>query len=174
MHMRDLIPWGRHERSSSVPSSYRSDDVSPFLTLHREMNRLFDDVFGRFDSSMPAFFGRMPAWPSVEVTETDTEVRIAAELPGMGEKDVDVSISDDVLVIRGEKKAQVEDTARQFSERCYGRFERRIPLPFEVEDDRARASFENGVLTVTLPKSARAEAKTKRIAINATSRDTAH
>jgi HSP20 family protein len=174
MNMRDLIPWGRNERSSSVPGAYRNDEANPFLTLHREMNRLFDDVFNRFDSTMPAFLSRMPAWPSVEVTETDTDVRIAAELPGMDEKDVEVSVNDDVLVIRGEKKAQAEDTGRQFSERYYGRFERRIPLPFEVEDDRAQASFANGVLTVTLPKSPKAEAKMKRIAINANSKETSH
>ena len=62
MNMRDLIPWGRNERSS-VPGSLRSDDVSPFMTLHREMNRLFDDVFNRFES-VPSLLGRMSAWPS--------------------------------------------------------------------------------------------------------------
>ena len=174
MNMRDLIPWGRNERSSSVPGSYRGEEVSPFLTLHREMNRLFDDVFSRFDSTMPSVFNQMSAWPSVEVVETDKDIRIAAELPGMGEKDVEVSVSDDVLTIRGEKKAEIDDRERAFSERYYGRFERRIPLPFEVEDDRAEASFENGVLTVTLPKSPKAEAKTKRIAISGKAKDSKH
>jgi HSP20 family protein len=171
--MRDLIPWGRNERSSSVPSAYRGEEVSPFLTLHREMNRLFDDVFSRFDSTMPSVFNQISAWPSVEVVETDKDIRIAAELPGMDEKDVEVSVSDDILIIRGEKKAEI-DKERHFSERYYGRFERRIPLPFEVEDDHAEASFENGVLTVTLPKSPKAEAKTKRIAISGKARDSKH
>jgi len=174
MNMRDLIPWGRNERSSPVPSSYRSEEVSPFLTLHREMNRLFDDVFNRFDSTMPSVFTRMPAWPSVEVVERDNAVRVAAELPGLDEKDVEVSVSDDVLTIRGEKKAQIDDKERHFSERYYGRFERMIPLPFQVEDDRAEATFENGVLTVTLPKSPKAEAKMKRIAVNSKAKDTKH
>jgi HSP20 family protein len=180
MSMRDLIPWGRHERSASLPASFGGSDVSPFdvspfLTLHREMNRLFDDVFSRFDGAMPSLFDRlsnpmaansMATWPSVEIAETDTELRVSAELPGMSESDVDVSIGDDMLVIRGEKRAETEDTARQFSERSYGRFERRIPLPFEVDDGKAQASFQNGVLTVTLPKSPKAEARMKRIAIN--------
>ncbi len=174
MNMRDLIPWGRLERSSSVPSAYRGEEVSPFLTLHREMNRLFDDVFSRFDSTMPSVFNQMSAWPSVEVVETDKDIRIVAALPGMDEKDVEVSVSDDVLTIRGEKKAEIDDRERAFSERYYGRFERRIPLPFEVEDDRAEASFENGVLTVTLPKSHKAEAKTKRIAISGKAKDSKH
>jgi HSP20 family protein len=138
------------------------------------MNRLFDNVFSRFDSTMPSVFNQMSAWPSVEVVETDKDIRIVAALPGMDEKDVEVSVSDDVLTIRGEKKAEIDDRERAFSERYYGRFERRIPLPFEVEDDRAEASFENGVLTVTLPKSPMAEAKTKRIEISGKAKDSKH
>jgi HSP20 family protein len=172
MNMRDLIPWGRNERSS-VPGSLRSDDVSPFVTLHREMNRLFDDVFNRFES-VPSLFGRMPAWPNVEVTASDNEARISAELPGLDEKDVEVLVSDDILTIRGEKKAETEDRDRGFSERYYGHFERRIPLPFEVEEDKAEASFENGVLTVTLPKSPNADTRMKRIAITGKSKNTKH
>ena len=167
MNVRDLIPWGRNERSSSVPSSFRADEASPFLTLHREMNRLFDDVFNRFESGMPSLAGRATAWPSLEVSETDDAVRVVAEVPGLAEQDVEVLVSEDVLTIRGEKKEQFEDSGRHFSERYYGRFERRIPLPFEVEDEKAEASFENGVLTVTLPKSPKAEARTKRIAVKA-------
>ena len=79
-----------------------------------------------------------------------------------------------MLVIRGEKRAETEDKDRRFSERFYGRFERRVPLPFEVEEDTAQASFENGVLTISLPKSPRAESQTKRIAINAKSKSTQH
>jgi HSP20 family protein len=174
MNMRDLIPWGRNERSSSVPGAYRGEEASPFLTLHREMNRLFDDVFSRFDGGMPSLLGRVPAWPSVEATETDKDVRISAELPGMDEKDIEVLVDDDVLTIRGEKKAETEDKERRFSERYYGRFERVIPLPFVVEEDKVAASFENGVLTVTLPKSPKAEAKMKRIAINGKAKDRKH
>ena len=172
MNMRDLIPWGRNERSS-VPGSLRSDDVSPFMTLHREMNRLFDDVFNRFES-VPSLLGRMSAWPNVEVTASDNEARISAELPGLDEEDVEILVSDDVLTIRGEKKAETEDRERGFSERYYGHFERHIPLPFEVEEDKAEASFENGVLTVTLPKSPNASARVKRIAITGKSKNTKH
>ena len=162
MLMRDLIPWGRNARA---PAPGVRDEVSPFLTLHREMNRLFDDVFSRFESGSPSLFRSMPAWPSVEVVPSDQDVRVSAELPGMDEKDVEVLVDDDVLTIRGEKKAETEDKDRRFSERYYGRFERVIPLPFPVDEDKAEASFQNGVLTVTLPKSAKAEDKGKRIAI---------
>ena len=163
MNMGDLIPWGRNERSSSAPGAYRGEEVSPFLTLHREMNRLFDDVFNTFGATSLA--NRMPAWPSVEVIQSDKDIRISAELPGLDEKDVELLVDNDVLTIRGEKRSETEDKERRFSERYYGRFERVIPLPFAVEEDKAEASFTNGVLTVTLPKSAKAEDKAKRIAI---------
>jgi len=169
MTVRDLIPWNRGR--GGIPSTTQETSFSPFLNLHREVNRLFDDMFDRFETGMPSLTGRMSswpsvAWPSVEVTASDNEVSVTAELPGLEEKDVDLFINDDVLTIRGEKKAEAEDKGRRFSERYYGRFERVIPLPFEVEEDKANASFSNGVLTVTLPKSPKAQEKAKRIAIN--------
>ena len=169
MNMRDLIPWGRSERSSSVPS-YRGEEVSPFLTLHREMNRLFDDVFSRFD--VPSAFGRSMAWPSIEIVETDKDVRVTAELPGMEEKDVEILLEDGMLTIRGEKQAEHKDEGRRFSERFYGQFMRQLPVG-EVEENKIEASFKDGVLTVTLPKSAKAQEKAKRIAINS-KKDTKH
>ena len=161
MALRDLIAWGRDQ--PSVPSR-RGEEVSPFLTLHREMNRLFDDVFNTFGA--PSLLGRMPAWPSIEVVQSEKDVRISAELPGLDEKNVEVLVDDDVLTIRGEKRSETEDQERRFSERYYGRFERVIPLPFAVKEDKVEASFNNGVLTITLPKSAKAEEKAKRIPVN--------
>lgn len=160
MNMRDLIPWGR---DAHVASMYRNEQASPFLTLHREMNRLFDEALRDFGA--PSLFGRMPTWPSVEVTETDKDIRVSAELPGLDEKDVEVLMEDGGLTIKGEKKSEVDDKERQFSERYYGRFERRIPLGFEVEADKVAAEFKNGVLSVTLPKNAKAQANAKRIQI---------
>ena len=174
MAVRDLIPWGRSR--SSVPSMAPSDEVSPFVALHREMNRLFDDVFNRFDAGVPSLLGRTglgASWPSLEVNASDNEVRVSAELPGMDEKEVEVLVDSDVLTIRGEKKSESEDQGRRFSERYYGRFERSIALPYEVDEEKAEASFKNGVLTVTIPKSATAKDTAKRITINAES-DTKH
>jgi HSP20 family protein len=172
MAVRDLIPWGRTR--PSVPSTMqRGEELSPFLTLHREMNRLFDDVFNRFDSGMPSLFRQMPSWPTIEVIPSENEIRISAELPGMEEKDIELLVDEDVLTVRGEKKAETEDKERRFSERFYGRFERVVPLPFAVEEDKAEASFQNGVLTVTLPKSAKAQDRAKRIAIGGR-KDTQH
>jgi HSP20 family protein len=175
MNMRDLIPWGRTAQS---PTRYR-EEADPFMTLHREMNRLFDDVFRGFEAGPLGGLGRTAtwpggSWPSVEVSETDKDVRVSAELPGLEEKDVEVLLGDGVLTIRGEKRSEVEDKGHAFSERVYGRFERRIPLAWDVEEDKIQASFKNGVLTVALPKSAQAEAKTRRIAINASNEETKH
>jgi HSP20 family protein len=179
MAVKDLIPWGRSR--SGVPSAVQGDEVSPLFQLHREMNRLFEDIFNRFDAGTPAPFDRTTGWPGawsggwprLEVNATDSEVRVSAELPGMDEKDVELFVDNDVLTIRGETKSESGDQSRRFSERYYGRFERSLTLPFEVNEERAEASFKNGVLTVTVPKSATAKDTAKRIAINAES-DTKH
>jgi HSP20 family protein len=169
MSVRDLIPWGR-SNGNQLPSVFRDDDRDPFLSLHREVNRLFDDVFRGFDSRLPAAsrfssFGG-GGWPNVEVSDSENEIRVTAEVPGLEEKDIEVLLDDGVLTLKGEKRSETEDKDRQFSERFYGRFERRIPLGYEVEDDKASADFKNGVLTVALPKTERAQAKAKRIVIN--------
>jgi HSP20 family protein len=164
MTMRDVIPWNRG-RDMAV----RRGKDNPFLTLHREMNRLFDDVFRGFDLSpfgSDRFFDRIAGnWPRVEVSETDKEIEVTAELPGLDERDVRVELANGVLAIAGEKKTEIEDQERLFSERHYGRFERRIPVE-DVDEDRVSAVFKNGVLTVMLPKIAPAQSKVKRITIN--------
>ena len=168
MSVRDLIPWGR-SAGNQVPSVFRDGERDPFLSLHREVNRLFDDVFRGFDMTpfgSDRFFDRVGGnWPNVELSETDKEIKVTAELPGLEEKDVQVELSNGVLAIRGEKKTETEDKDRLFSERSYGRFERRIPVE-DVEQDKVSAAFKNGVLTVMLPKVAQAQSKVKRIAIN--------
>lgn len=165
MSVRDLIPWGR---SSQTPSLYRDDGPNPFVSLHREMNRLLDDVFRGFDSRLPSF-GTLSTfnggWPSVEISETDKELRVTAEVPGLDQNDIEALLDNDVLTLRGEKRSETEDTQKQFSERYYGRFERRIPLGYEVEADKVDAQFKNGLLTVTLPKTAKAQSQVKRVAI---------
>jgi HSP20 family protein len=166
MSVRDLIPRGRGN-GNSAPSLFRNGDRDPFVSLHREVNRLFDEALSSFDAGLPAFgptFGA--SWPSVEVSDTDKEVRVTAEIPGLEESDIEVLLEDGALKLKGEKRSEIEDKDRQFSERFYGRFQRLIPLGYEVEEDKVNAAFKNGVLTVTLPKTERAQAKAKRIPIN--------
>ena len=162
MAFRDLIPWSRNQELTPARDSF-----DPFLTLHREMNRLFDDVFRGFGgtSLSPLMEGRF-GWPKVELSETDKVLTVSAELPGLSEKDVQVEIANGILTLRGEKRAEREEGGRYFSERYYGAFERQIPLD-GVEEDKAEVSFKNGVLTVSLPKSEKEGSGVKRIAINA-------
>lgn len=169
MAIRDLIPWSRQENRLPVPVRAEPAEATashPLLSLHREVNRLFDDVFRGF--GVPAFggFDRAPGWPRIELAETGNEVRVTAELPGLDEKDVDISIEEGVLTLRGEKRAEIEDKDRGYSERSYGCFERRIGLPHGIDREQASATFTNGVLTVTLPKTEAANENVRRIPVN--------
>jgi HSP20 family protein len=167
MSVRDLIPWGRGSNGNKAPSLYRGGEQSPFLALHREMNRLFDDFFRDFDSHLPALgsASNFMGWPSVEISEDDRDIKVTAEVPGLEEKDIEVLLDNGVLTLRGEKRSETEDKDRQFSERYYGRFERLIPVGPEIEEDKVDATFKNGVLTVTLPKTAKAQSQVRRIAV---------
>jgi HSP20 family protein len=165
MGVRDLIPFGRERQ---VPSQFRDDERDPFLSLHREVNRLFDDVFRGLGSGLPSLSSVPPSgvrWPSLEISDGDKEIKVTAEVPGLEEKDIEILLDDGVLTLKGEKRSEMEDKEKQFSERFYGRFERRIPLGYEVEEDKVDAHFRNGVLVVTLPKTAKAQSQARRIAI---------
>ena len=106
--------------------------------------------------------------PRLDVEEKDDEVTVTAELPGVDQKDFELSLADDeTLVIKGEKREEHEDEKRGWRERSYGRFERMISLPSEVDPDKVSAQFKNGVLTVRLPKSQTARQRSKRIEIAA-------
>jgi len=154
MNLRSLMPIGR-ERSVA-----RSDN--PFMSLQREIDRLFDD-FTRGFPAFPGFpsTGVAELLPSMDVTETDKQIEITAELPGLEEKDVQVNVADNVLTIRGEKKAEKEEKDKTYRliERSYGSFVRSLELPEGVNADAIKASIEKGVLKVTVPKPAPAQVK---------------
>jgi HSP20 family protein len=105
--------------------------------------------------------------PRVDMSETDTEVTVAAELPGLDEKDITVEIEDGCISIRGERKEEKEDQGRSWyrKEQSYGSFHRAIALPAEVDGEKAKAKFAKGVLTITMPKREEEQAKRKTIAI---------
>jgi HSP20 family protein len=161
MNMRSLIPWSRSDRITTPMVS----DPDPFLALHREVNRLFDEAFRSFGGALTGErMADFRTWPSVEVRDTDEAVHVMAEVPGMREEDIEVLLDDGALTLRGERRSETEDRERRFTERFYGRFERRIPLDFAVEADKVSAEFRDGILTVTLPKSAE-QAKVHRIEV---------
>jgi HSP20 family protein len=161
MALTDLIPWHR-DRSVTMPFG---DAADPFAALQREMTRLFDDFSRGLGAPLPARGGFAAAWPHVDVSETGTEVKVAAELPGLTEKDVEVSLHDGVLTIKGEKRAQSDGAF--YSERWQGQFQRSIRLGPSVDPERVSATFSNGVLSVTLAKRPEAQNDVKRIPIAA-------
>ncbi len=162
MDLKSLIPFGK----KTIP--VRREDVDPFTFLRNEVNRMFDELTRSFWWE-PFETRRDRFSPSVDVVENDKEIKITAELPGMDEKDIDVSIQKDVLTIRGEKKEEKEDTGKDYyrMERSYGSFSRSIPLPSEVDVDKIRAEFRKGLLTVILPKTPEAIKETRKIPIKA-------
>ena len=163
------------------PFGFGSSD--PFSMLHREMNRLFDDVFrgGMTRSGSPSPTA-MPSGffnASMDVCETDKEMRVTVELPGVAQEDVDISLHDDMLTIRGEKKFQSErggDKEKEkdkkenyhFIERSYGAFQRSLRLPYVANPDEVKATFQDGVLSITVPKAAQQE-RTRKIQIQGAS-----
>lgn len=143
-------------RTSLIPFGGGLMRGDPFVSLRRDMNRMFDDVFRGAGMPVPSGDeqdGSM-IMPQMNVSETDNEIRITAEMPGVAEKDVDVTLDDDVLTIRGEKKHEKKDDKENyhFVERSFGSFQRSLRIPRSVKADQVKARVENGVLTVTLPK----------------------
>ncbi len=153
---KSLIPISR-ERGLSAGRN-------PFTSLQREIDRLFDDFtrgFPTFPSLQPFAAGPSGMMPDMDVTETDKEIEITAELPGLEEKDVQINVSDNLLTIRGEKKAEKEEKDKNYRlvERSYGAFERTLELPQGVDANAIKASMAKGVLKVKVPKPAPAQSK---------------
>jgi HSP20 family protein len=156
MNLRTLIPFGSENGRTRMQAP-----ASLFGSLHREIDRLFDDFTrGNVGASGQAQINLVP---SIDVTETEKEIVLTAEMPGLERKDVDISIEDDFLTIRGEKKieSQQEDKNKNYhvSERSYGMFYRMLQLPAGVDPASIQASMANGVLKITIPKPAKAQPK---------------
>lgn len=164
MASRSLMPFSRN-----MPMSRWSEDTDPFLAMRREMNRLFDDVFGGF--GLPSALGpalrQMPVAPKIDVTETDNEIQVTAELPGIDPNEVQVLLEDNRLIIRGEKKEEREDKDRNYHvrERVQGAFSRTLPLPFEPDPNQVKAEFKNGVMSITITKPQEVKQKQHRIEV---------
>ena len=159
MHFRGLAPFRRHA------------PANPFERMQQEMDRLMRD-FEPFGERAPFWSGEETGLlASVDVSETDGEMQIVADLPGLDEEDIDLTLANGVLIIKGERKSESEekDEDRNYHriERSYGAFTRRIALPCEVESDKAEADFSKGVLTVRLPKSPAVKEELRKIQVKA-------
>jgi HSP20 family protein len=160
-------------RNAMTPSRSRSSGVTgfnPLMSLNRDINRLFEDFLQ--PSVSPSLTDTAVATalitPQINVSETDNEIRVTAELPGVDLDDLEVDVMDDMLVIRGDKRLERsnEDENYHFVERAYGSFQRTVQLPFAADPDEVRAGFENGVLTITVPKNNQQQ-RTRRVDVQA-------
>lgn len=133
------------------------DPFREMVSLRDELDRLFDSVFGRF----PRERGEIYWAPPLDIEEIGEAVVVRVELPGMNKEDIKISLSGDTLTISGERKQEIEKKGKTYyrTERAYGKFQRTVTLPTEVEGDKAKATYRAGVLELVLPKSEKAKAK---------------
>jgi HSP20 family protein len=165
MAITDLIPWKKNDENALA---MRRRELDPFAQFRREIDQMFNGMLGDWSGPMNLLDRRLGSWmPKIEVRETAKEIRVTAELPGMEEKDLEVSFLDRALTIKGEKNEEHEEENGDVhrSERQYGIFQRTIPLPAEVDADKVKASFKKGVLKITLPKTKEAQSNRRLIQI---------
>ncbi len=152
-------------QGSRLPSRYQD----PFQSFRTEMDRLFDSFLGGVPSlrSSRHGFSEAQMTPTLDVKENEKEIVVKADLPGMDEKDINLTIHNGVLSLRGEKKSEHADERDNYHvmERSYGSFQRSIRLPETIDEDKAEARFDKGVLTVTLPKRPETVGAQKKIEI---------
>jgi HSP20 family protein len=168
MNISDLVPW-KSKRGNEI--AVRQEDTN--ATVYDQFNQFFDEFFGnnwmtpwgeRFGTSFNEFS------PRVNVTEREKEFEVTAELPGLAEDDIDITLAPDAITLKGEKKQETKDKGDNYyrMERSYGRFSRTIPLPTgAIEQEMVEAEFKNGVLTINLPKREDAQPVSRRITVNA-------
>lgn len=157
-------PLNRWAAMPAMSGFFRSGD--PLLDLRDRFDRVFDSVFGG-DLTPAGWFARAEMLPKVDVAETDKALTLTADLPGVEEKDIALTVTDNVLTLSGERKSESEGSDRNYRvvERSHGRFTRSFQLPDGVEVDQITARFDKGVLTVVLPKAERPATEVKRIPI---------
>jgi len=137
--------------------------LSEMDNIRRELDRRFDRFYRTLDEDSE---GICECYPLVDIKETKDEFVIYAELPGISKDDVKINIADDILTISGEKKEEAKQDGHTYHriERTYGKFQRNFTLPVHIQADKVRATFKNGILTITLPK--KEEVKPKEVSIS--------
>lgn len=166
-----LIPWNWEKKNLPIRKEIgSSSEYTPFFSLQHDMNRAFDNFFRAFETGMMLHLSDVSEGmfqPRVEVKENPNEIRVSVELPGIDDKELDISLSDNFLTIKGEKREEKEENTRGYYriERAYGSFHREIPFPCEIDKDKAEATFKRGVLNVILPKTANSERRIKKITV---------
>ncbi len=162
MLITNLIPW----RNKVREVEHTGSTESAVTRFQSEVDRLFERFFGEPFWTPTRLFGDRWPWggaftPSLDVTETENEILVHVDLPGVDPKDLDISVSGDMLTISGERKEEHEERRENYyrAERMFGSFRRTIPLPASVNRDKITAEYDKGVLTVRLAKAEQAVAK---------------
>lgn len=163
MNIGNLMPWREKSQAPALKEAY----FDPFVTFRREMDRMMKDFVGSFEGGYLTAGNGNGSGPLMDVSETDKEMVVTAEMPGMDEKDFEISLSGDVLTIKGEKKLEHEQKNGDsyYRERRFGSFSRSLRLPFEVKDEEIDAAYRKGVLTVRVPKPAEAQKSVRQIEV---------
>jgi len=160
----DLIPWKNKGRRGGPTVAER-----PLARIRDEIDGVFERMFSEpWSTGWPALWSRSNGFPQVDLAESENDVTIRAELPGVSPDDVQIEVTGNVLKLAGEKSAEKEEKGRDYhyAERQFGAFSRIIQLPATVNADKVEATYKDGVLTITLPK--HPEAKPKRITVRGT------
>jgi HSP20 family protein len=151
-----------------LPRRWRADDSHPFTSIERVMDQLMADFSPVFEMPGLGLAVERTSWfPQLDIVESENEFTLAAELPGMDLADIELSVHEGLLVLKGQKRSLVEGESRKLHrrERSYGAFERALRLPPDIDAAAIKAVFDKGVLTITLPRSQPAKPQPTRIEI---------
>lgn len=184
--VRKLMP-GREKEEGNLPVRREAMPLKPLATpadvlmhplvdFHQQVRRLFDDFYRDFELPLMGLeqsrgplgkFWQQAEYPRMDYAETDKAITVTAELPGVSKDELQITVSDDILTIKGEKRQEKEEGKGRYhrTECYYGSFQRSFPLPCEVDGQKVEASFKNGVLSITLPKTEAARKKVKHVTI---------
>ena len=187
MELKKLAPWNwfknEEEVNHAVPVKhgdkaplYPGRHHDPMLQIHRDIDHLFDQFFRGWGFPQAGGFGRFVDFgadtlfrPKVDLSAEEKQYLLTVEIPGVSEKDVTVDISNNTMTIKGEKKQEKEEKDKNYYriERSYGSFQRVLSLPDDVDQDTIKASFKNGVLSITMPRKALPAGEVKKVEITA-------
>lgn len=158
MTLKDIVT-GQQKKEAELPNR-----GFPLFGIQRDINRIFDEFFRDFNMD---FYEERGFSPRLDLTETDTDIIVRIEIPGVVDEEIDISLSEETLTVKGEKRFEKVDKDENpiHMERSYGKFLRIVQLPVKVQDDRAKAEFKNGVLRITLPKTVETRKLTRKIEV---------
>ncbi len=165
----NLTTWRSAPKASRTTTNDVNTDIAPIGSLQYEVNRLFDQFFDSWPvmGTAPRYVNNevIAFYPKMDIGEDDKTINVCADLPGMTDKDIEVTLAPGMLTIRGERKEETnrKEAGYTLCERTFGQFERSFALPNGLDIDKAHATFKNGALTVALPKTAEARKAVRKL-----------